>query len=59
MNNIHYTEYVPLNEKQFKMCPIQKCPTCSKNNKQYQMATSNDGNKFQKCSTCGWEWRYK
>lgn len=39
----------------FKLYPIQKCANCH-GKVTYQMITTNDGNKTQKCSTCGWTW---
>ncbi len=59
MNNMYDVNYIPLVDKTFKVYPIQICPSCTKNKTQYQMATSNDGNKHQKCMNCGWEWKCK
>lgn len=37
--------------------PIQICKTCEKLNLPIiTMSLSNDGNKHQTCTNCGWEW---
>jgi DNA-directed RNA polymerase subunit M/transcription elongation factor TFIIS len=62
MNNIQYSPYIPSTSTyaqspyKFQSYPIQKCPGCTDNKKSYQIITTNDGNKTQKCTTCGWKW---
>jgi hypothetical protein len=56
MNNIQYSTYIPSPYTSSPYTyPIQKCPICIDNKKSYQIITTNDGNKNQKCTTCGWK----
>jgi hypothetical protein len=57
MDDNYNANYIPLVEKTFQLYPIQTCQNCLKNHKPQQMATTNDGNKYQKCLNCGWEWK--
>lgn len=52
--NIGYSTYIPSPCKS-KAYPIQTCPNCTDNEKS-EIITTNDGNKTQKCTTCGWKW---
>jgi hypothetical protein len=57
MDNNYNPDYIPLFEKKFQVYPIQTCQNCLKNNKPQKISTTNDGNKYQKCLNCGWEWK--
>jgi DNA-directed RNA polymerase subunit M/transcription elongation factor TFIIS len=55
MNNNQYSTYIQQPYK-FQVHPIQTCPICSHNEQRYQIKTTNDGNRHQECTTCGWKW---
>lgn len=55
MNNIPYSTYIS-SPNNLETYSIKTCPNYI-DNKKHQIITSNDGNKHQRCVTCGWEWR--